>query len=318
MIVHTQQMDRDAALFAAGPQVGVPLPPGERDFQVFERVVVEGATTRQAAAQFGLSQTRIVQIRQRVAEWIGKEVPPTESLTARQRLVLAGRIAEQRIDFLYSEVMEAWRASQGSHTIIRNGDNGETQITRDSHGDVRYLAMAARLSGLTIPLTAAVERAMPRGERQQDEQAQAGGSVNDDDADQPDCETDAIRSAPPVGDCSEHVAPPPRGTAAVAQTSGASLCLPEICDEIENRRRTFLAALADDTSPVQPPRIDAGGLLIDQGESDEARPLAAILQVNLDAGNPAGTTATIERPLTRQQRRARQKLLERKLREKAK
>ncbi len=316
MIVHTQQMDPHASLFAAGPQVGGTLPPGERDFQVFERVVVEGATTRQAAAEFGLSQSRIVQIRQRVAEWIGKEVPPTESLTARQRLVLAGRIAEQRIDFLYSEVMEAWRASQGSHTIIRNGDNGETQITRDSHGDVRYLAMAARLSGLTIPLTAAVERAMPRGDRQQDEEAQTGDNAND--ADPTRRETNTTRSAPPVGDCSENVVPQPRVAAEVAASNGASLCLPEICDEIESRRRTFLAALADDTSPVQPPRIDAGGLLIDSSEPDEARPLATILQVSLDASSPSGTTATIERPLSRQQRRTRQKLLERKLREKAK
>ncbi len=317
MIVHTQHMDPHASLFAASPQVGGTLPPGERDFQVFERVVVEGATTRQAAAEFGLSQTRIVQIRQRVAEWIGKEVPPTESLTARQPLVLAARIAEQRIDVLYSHAMEAWRASQGPHTIIRNSDSGETQITRDSQGDVRYLAMAARLSGLTIPLTAAVERAMPRGDRQQDEEAQTGDNVNDADLDQR--EADTSRSpGPPVGDCSEKVAPPPRVAAAVAEFNGASLCLPEISDEIENRRRTFLAAWADDTSPVQPPRIDAGGLLIDQAEPVEARPLAAILQVNLDADSPGGTTATIERPLTRQQRRARQKLLERKLREKAK
>jgi hypothetical protein len=310
-------MDPHASLFAAGPQVGGTLPPGERDFQVFERVVVEGATTRQAAAQFGLSQTRIVQIRQRVAEWIGKEVPPTESLTARQRLVLAGRIAEQRIDFLYSEVMEAWRASQGSHTIIRNGDNGETQITRDSHGDVRYLAMAARISGLTISLSAAVERAMPRGEREQDQEAQTGGNAND--ADQHHREVDTSRSpGPPVGDCSEKVARPPRVANEVAKSNGTNLCLPEICDEIESRRRTFLAALADDTSPVQPPRIDAGGLLIEQTEAGEARPLAAILQVNLDPSSPLGTAATIERPLTRQRRRARQKLLERKLREKAK
>ncbi len=317
MIVHTQQMDRDAALFAAEPQVRGRLPPGQRDFQVFERVVVEGATTRQAAAEFGLSQTRIMQIRQRVAEWIGSEVPPTESLTARQRLVLAGRIAEQRIDFLYSEVMEAWRASQGPHTTIRNGDSGETQITRDSHGDVRYLAMAARISGLTIPLSAAVERALPRGDSEPVSQQATEEKANDAEVDHR--EADTSRSlGHPVGDCSEPVAQPPRGAAEVAKSNGASLCLPEVCEEIEHRRRTFLAALADDMSPVQPPRLDAGGLLIEQPEAGEPRPLAAILQVNLDARSPSGTTAVIERPLTRQQRRARQKLLERKLREKAK
>ena len=34
------------------------LPPSERDFQVCEEVVIGGASTRAAAAMFGVSQTR--------------------------------------------------------------------------------------------------------------------------------------------------------------------------------------------------------------------------------------------------------------------
>ena len=60
------------------------------------------------------------------------------------------------------------------------------------------------------------------------------------------------------------------------------------CSELEERRQAFLSALADDTSPVHPPFTDAAGML-------------------LDASEPATATA----PLNRQERRARQRQLER-------
>jgi hypothetical protein len=60
------------------------------------------------------------------------------------------------------------------------------------------------------------------------------------------------------------------------------------CSELEERRQAFLSALADDSSPVHPPFTDAAGMLLDASEPVEA---AA--------------------PLNRQQRRARQRQLER-------
>jgi len=75
----------------------------------------------------------------------------------------------------------------------------------------------------------------------------------------------------------------------------ASVCDESTCDEVETRRREFLNALAKDTAPVQPPVTDANGMQI------EAPALAE-------------PVAAPRRPLNRQERRARQKLLERKLR----
>ena len=80
-------------------------------------------------------------------------------------------------------------------------------------------------------------------------------------------------------------------------TAGADVsdCQEDVCDELEERRRAFLAALQDDTAPVQPPLTDANGMLLEE-------PLR---------GEPAVAPAV---PLNRHQRRARQRMLDRKLR----
>ena len=95
---------------------------------------------------------------------------------------------------------------------------------------------------------------------------------------------------------------------AVAE-SDASEFQDETCDELESRRREFLAALQDDTAPVQPPLTDGNGVLLDEQietpENDVPRGSSALLD------KPAVAPAV---PLNRQQRQARQRLLERKLR----
>jgi hypothetical protein len=293
MIVHAQQVGQ--------------LPPSGRDFQVFERVVVEGATTRAAAAEFALSQTRIVQVRDRVAEWIAAEVPTIERLSPRERLRLAERIASQRIDYLYSLALEAWRASQGEETIVRAGEVGLSRITRTSHGEPKYLAIAARLSLRQIEVARGQETGN-RGQETEDSRGQrACASIYTEHT-----------SAPPVEECSRSAALSVIAPPALIDEGDVSPCRPAMSDDIESRRRAFLAALADDTSPVQPPVVDAAGMLIDESPARRAeQPLAAILQLDLDPEQP-GATAAVERPLTREQRRARQRLLERKLRAKAK
>ena len=107
------------------------MPPSERDFLVFQAVAFGGTSTRQAAAEFGVSQTRIMQIRQHVAQWIARSVPEGLDLTPMQRLRLAAHIAEGRVDFLYSQAMDAWRASQKPVTSeCRGRPTGETRTPR--------------------------------------------------------------------------------------------------------------------------------------------------------------------------------------------
>jgi hypothetical protein len=88
-------------------------PPTERDLQLYEAVAVVGLSSRTAAAVFGISQTRVLQVRQRMEEWIGRYVPRSvETLSPRERLIVAADLADRRSQMLFSEAMEAWRASQ--------------------------------------------------------------------------------------------------------------------------------------------------------------------------------------------------------------
>jgi len=272
----------------------VPLPPSERDFLVFELVAIDGASTRHAAAEFGVSQSRIVQIRRHVAEWMGAEVPETPRLTPIQRLRVAADIAERRADHLYSKAMDGWRASQQPETRICRGSLGhETQITRERHGDCRYLMAAMRISERQMHLSGTIRKVLSdadagregvarEGEAPAEPRVQGSGLG---------VQEEQQESNPPVRACSHNEPVAANGHPSAAPSDDATDCHDEVCNELENRRREFLAALQDDAAPVQSPFTDAGGMRLD-GEAAVAP----------------------SRPLSRKERRARQRLLERKLR----
>src|SRR4051812_44280871 len=85
------------------------LPPGERDFQVYQRIVLEGTSTRQAAAEFKLSQTRVRQLVQPVSQWLIESLPPQTEAAEAAHLNLARHIAAERLQYLYGEAMHGWR-----------------------------------------------------------------------------------------------------------------------------------------------------------------------------------------------------------------
>jgi hypothetical protein len=125
------------------------LPPTGREFDVYRLVSVEGRTTREVAAAFSISQTRVVQLRNRVMEWMGRHVPPLPELTSEQRLKVAETLAFEQLQFLYEQAVGSWRASKGTeHSTRLVGTDPDDQVTiiRQSYGDVRYLAQAARIS----------------------------------------------------------------------------------------------------------------------------------------------------------------------------
>jgi len=89
--------------------MSVSLPPSGRDFQIYQRLLLDGASTRQLAADFSLSQTRIRQIFQRVAHWLAQSLPASCEATDAAWLRLAQHIAADRLQMLYGE--EIGRAS---------------------------------------------------------------------------------------------------------------------------------------------------------------------------------------------------------------
>jgi len=89
------------------------LPPTSRDFLVYERIIIEQATTRQAAEEVGLSQTRVRQIVHRVEEYLaGTLVTEDREGVDRGRLRLAQCVAADRLHNLYGEALERWHATQ--------------------------------------------------------------------------------------------------------------------------------------------------------------------------------------------------------------
>jgi len=138
------------------------LPPSGRDFEVHRAVVVGGKSTREAAEQFRLSQTRVCQIVERMRAWQAEVLPAEAPLTEDDGLRLAKNVAGARLDFLYCEVMDSWRQSHGQVTQTRSPRFGdEVTTTKTSHGDPKYLLAAMRLSKAAAELGAVGGLAVP-------------------------------------------------------------------------------------------------------------------------------------------------------------
>jgi hypothetical protein len=205
--------------------------------------------------------------------------------------------------------MDGWRASQQPQTSICRGRlGGETQTTRERHGDCRYLMAAMRITDRQMHLSGTIRKVLAEaGSRESGiggREAEAEGSGFG-------AQEEQHNSNPPARDCSHIEAVAGNGHAAPEAVVDASGCHDDACDELESRRREFLAALQDDAATVHSPFTDGNGMLIDEpSEAEEVNflPLAA------GAESQSSATAVSSRPLSRKERRARQRLLERKLR----
>lgn len=121
--------------------------PSERAFEVFHLVEIAGLSTRQAAEQVGLSQTRVIQLRDAVETWIADQPSVTDTMTKEQRLRLAEYKAHERLNHLYSLALESFRHSQGVETTRSIDKSGGVRATiRESFGRTCYLQMALRIA----------------------------------------------------------------------------------------------------------------------------------------------------------------------------
>jgi len=158
------------------------LPPTSRDFLVYERIIIERATTRQAAEEVGLSQTRVRQIVHRVEEYLaGTLATEDREGLDRGRLRLAQCVAADRLHELYGEALERWRATQETKyfTVV-----------------LRLIAAQAKLSAQPFTLAALAADAL-EGPLPQEPPANAAGI-----ADISAAETPLEPATPPIEDCS--------------------------------------------------------------------------------------------------------------------
>jgi hypothetical protein len=118
------------------PESSLPkMPPSARDFALYEFVAAQSKTTREAAEEFGISQTRVRQVLAKVVEFLVEALPGDDGEhTAEQKLAAAERLANMRLDYLYGESLSEWRRS-------REATAGPVPL-----GKVCYLNQAVRVA----------------------------------------------------------------------------------------------------------------------------------------------------------------------------
>jgi hypothetical protein len=300
----------------SSPQL--PFPPSERDFDVYQAVVVEGQSTRQAARDAGVSQTRVMQIAARVAEWIAREVPPTERLTAAERLNVAVDLAGRRMDHLYRTALGAWEQSKGRKTVERCSHVGEAIVTTESCGDVRYLNQAARIVERAARMvrqdSKAEQKGAPRQAAREAEPSAAPTAADGAGQAAPEV-LPAQCPAPPIRDCSAPPACPSAAPSGCSAPEPATADRVTTSDEAERRRSELLSELEIDSRPVQPPLALSRAMPLDE-PADEAEEV--LLPLAAGAESVGHVFPPARRQLNRKQRRARQRRLEQDQRRKAK
>ena len=210
------------------------LPPSERAFDIYRMIEVDGQSTRVVAQQVGLSQTRVVQLRDSVECWMACQPTATTALSKQQRLQAAEYKAGLRLDHLYSLALEAFRQSQGFEATSEESPGGKRVVkTRYSHGNTRYLSMAMRVSAQQsrIPIMP-----MPRDVEADDAVA---------------AEVVVANPSPPKEDCSLTVGQQEHSVEAVAEPIAASSEAAVLSDVRLSKSSDVSAQFAADFFPVQ-------------------------------------------------------------------
>ena len=128
-------------MIAIASGAALKLPPSVRDFQVYRFVKFACNSTREAAAEFCLSQTRVRQVLARVIEFLLESAPRvrddtlTDDAAADGRMVVAEQLAREQLEFLYQRCMKAY----------------DDTHHEDAHGNllpgkIAYLAAAGRIT----------------------------------------------------------------------------------------------------------------------------------------------------------------------------
>jgi len=116
--------------------VSLQLPPSSRDFHVYERIVVESASTRTVAEEVKVSQTRVRQIVRRVMQWLVETLPADDDLSGAAKLRVGQHIAADRLERFYCEANRAW-----------------TQTTQPKFANLCLRVIAAQLKVSAFPGT---------------------------------------------------------------------------------------------------------------------------------------------------------------------
>jgi hypothetical protein len=229
------------------------LPPSEREFDVFEAVVIDRRSTRDVARELSISQTRVCQLLKRVWQWHKEALPVLEEeFPDKAALQLMQLLAADRMDYLYALALRGFEASKGPQVKTRTGVSGdETITTTHSCGDIRYLIAAQRIT------TAAFKANLPRGllihsqALAADRAEELLGSIMDDDGDdvlEREATVPEVKNHPD-GDCSAKSGSPaetaPAAGAEVAASRFETDNSKRLTRKQKRARRAFLSPVQD-------------------------------------------------------------------------
>jgi hypothetical protein len=235
-------------------------------------VKIERHSTRQAAKEFSLSQTRVRQVIEAIIEYLVESVPMDEEGKRVDRLQVAEQLAREQLDFLYGQAINWW------HQSVHGFHSGQA-LPKPA-----YLALAARI---TMCMTRVPVHKSP-GWAEEESDVVAGDLQRTRAGETPTLR----RERPPVEDCSERavssvdvvaIEQPPIAESDLCETPY------ELVERIKSQtRRDFLR-------PAQP--------LV----AEDREPLVG----GVSESTSSVSQATAGRPLNRKERRARQRRLER-------
>jgi hypothetical protein len=214
------------------------LPPSHRDFLVYQRIVVDGASTRSAADELKISQSRVRQLVRRVTHWLGETLPEDSESSEAQQLRLARHIAADRLEHYYRQANRAWEQTAqpkfaGVCLRILAAQSKLSAIP----GTLEALAMDAIVGPLpadTSSLYAPCDTTPPPPK------SEVATVISD------------IPLSPPLRDCS--AAPSPGATAAERSPSIPAVTPPakEACDKTAPATRSARAAFLSPAHPSAP------------------------------------------------------------------
>jgi hypothetical protein len=257
---------------------------------LYHSLTVEGRSLLEAAERFGMKPQEVAVFRQQMRDWIVHTTPRSD-LTREQLQLADEKLAVERMEYLYGQAMEAWRASQKDQVVSRTTGSGTaTYTTTQPCGKVCYLITASRilerLGNFQQRMFAASEKlhaALAGQDHGQADRPRRGAG-----------ESPAAGSSPPVRDCSPIAdgsdrAPPvlPSDESVIADPDCTS-------DDTLRQRMEFLAPLksAHETVQSEDEGAERGVLPVDT-------PTAADVCIS---GSQPGF---YRRPLSRKERRRR-------------
>jgi len=297
-------------------------PPAPGWMEVYSLVCVEGYSVPDAAAMLNLPPEKVRQARNQVLTWLATNRPLLPERSKEEAQKLAEALERERLEHLYAEAMEAWKNSQQDEVQTRQEGlmARTTRTVRTSHGKVCYLNMAAKISEMLLKIPVRFVPAwMEEGEAanepirfeldagQRAARARNASGMGPTAAPPP--------ASPPEEDCSafaraaydddDPLGPSFDVMLKEFETNGERRVLAE--QQMQARARLF--------TPVQGPETEATEEDEDDEEdfddaADRLFESSANSAVPLPAERPSLLPKQTRRPMTRKERRARQKMLQ--------